>query len=81
MAARPLILRTPGMRAGASPGMAAKPARAALTERRVRDPRAGLRGQARLMFSACGPFWPWVTSNVTAWPSWSSRKPVELIAE
>lgn len=38
-------------------------------------------GQARLMFSAWGPFWPWVTSNVTVWPSWSSRKPVELIAE
>ncbi len=27
------------------------------------------------MFSACGPFWPWVTSNVTFWPSCSSRKP------
>ena len=27
------------------------------------------------MFSAWGPFWPWVMSKVTAWPSWSSRKP------
>ncbi|GAA4996522.1 hypothetical protein GCM10023205_82170 [Yinghuangia aomiensis] len=22
------------------------------------------------MFSAWGPFWPWVTSNVTFWPSY-----------
>ncbi len=31
--------------------------------------------QAGTMFSACGPFWPCVTSNETRWPSWSSRKP------
>jgi hypothetical protein len=80
MAARPLILCTPGARAGAFVRVGGR-LRAATTGRGVRDPSAGLRGQARLMFSACGPFWPWVTSNVTAWPSWSSRKPVELIAE
>jgi hypothetical protein len=34
-----------------------------------------LRHQSGVMFSACGPFWPWVTSKVTFWPSWSSRKP------
>ncbi|GAA3749361.1 hypothetical protein GCM10023082_51810 [Streptomyces tremellae] len=30
-------------------------------------------GQAGTMFSACGPFWPCVTSKLTFWPSWSSR--------
>ena len=29
--------------------------------------------QTGWMFSACGPFWPWVTSKLTFWPSWSSR--------
>ncbi len=38
-------------------------------------------GQAGVMFSACGPFWPWVMSKVTAWPSWSSRKPLALMLE
>jgi hypothetical protein len=31
------------------------------------------RGQPRMMFSAWGPFWPWVMSNVTFSPSTSSR--------
>jgi hypothetical protein len=31
--------------------------------------------QAGVMFSACGPFWPCVTSKFTFWPSCSSRKP------
>ncbi|MGY3056623.1 hypothetical protein ACVWZD_000867 [Streptomyces sp. TE3672] len=52
-------------------------------------PRDGLRGpwvislrnQDGVMFSAWGPFWPWVMSKVTAWPSWSSRKPVALMLE
>ncbi len=29
--------------------------------------------QAATMFSAWGPFWPWVTSKATFWPSCSSR--------
>jgi hypothetical protein len=29
--------------------------------------------QSGRMFSACGPFWPCVTSNSTFWPSASSR--------
>ncbi|MER6210859.1 hypothetical protein [Streptomyces sp. NPDC001642] len=29
------------------------------------DLRAMTRGQAGVMFSACGPFWPWVMSKVT----------------
>ncbi len=45
---------------------------------RVRAPALErARRQAGTMFSACGPFWPWVTSKVTFWPSWSSRKPFE----
>ncbi|SCG73090.1 hypothetical protein GA0070213_11327 [Micromonospora humi] len=30
-----------------------------------------LKDQSGRMFSACGPFWPWVTSNSTRW--FSSR--------
>ncbi len=43
----------------------------------VRTPVSGYASgdQAGTMFSACGPFWPCVTSKVTRWPSWSSRKP------
>lgn len=29
--------------------------------------------QSGRMFSACGPFWPWVTSNSTRWFSSSER--------
>src|SRR5207344_2056162 len=31
-------------------------------------------------FSACGPFWPWVTSKLTRWPSDNVRRPVPLMA-
>ncbi len=43
----------------------------------VRTPVSGYASgdQAGTMFSACGPFWPCVTSKETRWPSWSSRKP------
>ncbi|GGX31509.1 hypothetical protein GCM10010341_61210 [Streptomyces noursei] len=43
----------------------------------VRTPVSGYASgnQAGMMFSACGPFWPCVTSKETRWPSWSSRKP------
>ncbi len=44
--------------------------------RPVRAPSADvLVRQAGTMFSACGPFGPWVTSKLTFWPSRSSRKP------
>ena len=33
------------------------------------------------MFSACGPFWPWVMSNSTFWFSSRLRKPLDAIAE
>ena len=33
------------------------------------------------MFSACGPFWPWVMSNYTFWFSSRLRKPLDAIAE
>jgi hypothetical protein len=36
---------------------------------------AAVKRQIGRMFSACGPFWPCVTSNSTFWPSSSSRKP------
>src|SRR5664279_1358026 len=39
-------------------------------------------GQLRtVMFAACGPFGPCVVSNDTRSPSFSERKPLELIAE
>src|SRR5690606_40784890 len=41
------------------------------------DPsRAVYRCQAGTMFSACGPFWPWVMSKATFWPS--DRKSTRL---
>ena len=53
---------------GGAPGTQATGATA--PERR--DPRSGSsdpRDQIARTFSACGPFWPCVTSNSTCWPS------------
>ena len=37
--------------------------------------------QAACILEACLPFWPWVTSNWTFWPSLSDLNPCMLIAE
>ncbi len=48
---------------------------------RIRSRGSDGADQIARTFSACGPFWPWVTSNSTRCASSSERYPDPLIAE
>ncbi len=61
-------LRSPSADSDTAAGKPARPAPV-----RVRAWLVAVLCQAGTMFSACGPFWPWVTSKATFWPSRSSR--------